>query len=350
MNKKREAYDSQTLHRVLILGNGFDLAVGRRTIYKDFYDSKYCPKDYPAPLIKYLNERLGKELDKVRWLDLENALQEFAKEPSKDDYYSKDEEKIVKYYRTYSDFPQGEPQFWGDMVQNMLKEGKLQPSPSGGDPIFPYSDDYFKYTREQRDEIALKMIEKGLADYLDEVGERAHVQEAYVLGLLRNFLEDDNASVYSFNYTKVGSLITADTLKIREYDAKVQYMHGSLQDGHVIIGAKDGDYGDYDFVQKAFDSQFNPPRLLKNLMEADEVIIYGHSLGDCDSQYFEPYFKYLVTNFDNKDRKITIYTYDDASEIQLKKNLNRLTGNNLRSLYNNAFQIIKTCDSANCGR
>lgn len=340
--QNREAYDNQTLRRVLILGNGFDLEVGRRTIYKDFYDSKYCPKDYPAPLIKYLNEKLGKDLEKVRWLDLENALQEFAKEPAKEDYYTKEEEKVVKYYRTYSDFPQGEPQFWFDMVQNMVKEGKLQRSESGGDISFPYHDEYFKYTREQREENALKKIEEGLAKYLNEVGEKAHVQDTRVIDLLRDFLEDDNSSVYSFNYTKIGSLITDDEEKVKEYDAKVQYMHGSLQDGHVIIGAKDGDYGDYDFVQKAFDSQFNPPRLLKNLLEADEVIIYGHSLGDCDSQYFEPYFKYLVTHFDNNNRKITIYTYDDASEIQLKKNLNKLTGNNLRSLYNNEFQIIKT--------
>lgn len=340
--QNREAYDNQTLRRVLILGNGFDLEVGRRTIYKDFYDSKYCPKDYPAPLIKYLNEKLGKDLEKVRWLDLENALQEFAKEPAKEDYYTKEEEKVVKYYRTYSDFPQGEPQFWFDMVQNMVKEGKLQRSESGSDISFPYHDEYFKYTREQREENALKKIEEGLAKYLNEVGEKAHVQDTRVIDLLRDFLEDDNSSVYSFNYTKIGSLITDDVEKVKEYDAKVQYMHGSLQDGHVIIGAKDGDYGDYDFVQKAFDSQFNPPRLLKNLLEADEVIIYGHSLGDCDSQYFEPYFKYLVTHFDNNNRKITIYTYDDASEIQLKKNLNKLTGNNLRSLYNNEFQIIKT--------
>ena len=36
--------------RVLIIGNGFDLDLGRKTTYKDFYNSEYCPKKYPAPL------------------------------------------------------------------------------------------------------------------------------------------------------------------------------------------------------------------------------------------------------------------------------------------------------------
>ena len=42
---------------VLILGNGFDLDLGLKTSYKDFWESEYCPKDYPAPLIRHLNSR-----------------------------------------------------------------------------------------------------------------------------------------------------------------------------------------------------------------------------------------------------------------------------------------------------
>ena len=37
---------------VLILGNGFDLDLGLKTSYKDFWESEFCPKDYPAPLIQ----------------------------------------------------------------------------------------------------------------------------------------------------------------------------------------------------------------------------------------------------------------------------------------------------------
>lgn len=41
---------------VLILGNGFDLDLGLKTSYKDFWESDYCPKKYPAPLIRHLKQ------------------------------------------------------------------------------------------------------------------------------------------------------------------------------------------------------------------------------------------------------------------------------------------------------
>lgn len=37
---------SEPRKKVVILGNGFDLDLGLKTLYKDFWESKYCPKDY----------------------------------------------------------------------------------------------------------------------------------------------------------------------------------------------------------------------------------------------------------------------------------------------------------------
>ena len=57
---------------VLIIGNGFDIALKRKTSYKNFYESKYCPKWYSAPLIAYLNGWTDKnELDDIKWMDME---------------------------------------------------------------------------------------------------------------------------------------------------------------------------------------------------------------------------------------------------------------------------------------
>lgn len=64
---------------VLILGNGFDLDLGLETSYKDFWKSEFCPKDYPAPLIHHLNQRWEKNIDAVKWYDLENELLAYYK-------------------------------------------------------------------------------------------------------------------------------------------------------------------------------------------------------------------------------------------------------------------------------
>lgn len=42
---------------VLIIGNVFDLDLGLKTSYKDFWESEFCPRDYPAPIIDHLNKR-----------------------------------------------------------------------------------------------------------------------------------------------------------------------------------------------------------------------------------------------------------------------------------------------------
>ncbi|MBP5517465.1 MAG: hypothetical protein J6X91_02220 [Bacteroidales bacterium] len=48
---------SESRKIVLVIGNGFDLDLGLKTSYKDFWESEFCPKDYPSPLIRHLNSQ-----------------------------------------------------------------------------------------------------------------------------------------------------------------------------------------------------------------------------------------------------------------------------------------------------
>ena len=340
----------QIINRILILGNGFDLAVGRRTTYKDFYDSEYCPKDYPAPLIKYLNEKKWENgLENVRWLDLETALQEYAMKPSKDDYYSKEEISALsthfrypdkyKYLDGFSTLAERDEKIQHErIIANLTRENRLPSEES----IF----DEAKKERMTREQIALSEIEQGLSAYLlNEEKTKYCGQGKNAVDLLKRYLKDNYSSIYSFNYTHIGDLLEpSNVLERIAYDAKIHYMHGSLNCGHVIIGAKDGDYGDYDFIQKSFDEEYKSSTLLADMQEANEVDIYGHSLGDCDSQYFKLFFNGLVSEQqeNNKNKKrITIYTYDKNSEIQIKKNLNKLTDYRLSWLYSKCNVEIK---------
>ena len=65
---------------VIIIGNGFDLFLGRKTKYSDFYKSDiYCPKDFPAPLIDYLNQwQPTRGLNDVKWFDFETELYNYS--------------------------------------------------------------------------------------------------------------------------------------------------------------------------------------------------------------------------------------------------------------------------------
>ncbi len=336
---------------VLILGNGFDLAVGRRTTYKDFYKSKYCPVDYPAPLIKFLNGRWDEnDLENVRWLDMENALQEYAQNPPQDDYYTKDEgEAVSRYYSVnatinpYFNFenipdrgPFSETENFLMIISKLIREKRLQDKNKDFDKFLKNYGEYFSKKRLTRDREALSKIKEGLSSYLKEEGEKiSRTSDKKAISLLSYYLNytNGNSSIYSFNYTSIDDLIEGE--KGKNYNKKIHYMHGSLKDNHVIIGTKDGTYDKYDFLQKAFDKKYNPPSLLNDMQWAHRIDIYGHSLGDCDSQYFGYFFESVITGNlpTNKKKTINIYTYDDDSEILIKKNLNILTKNKLSYLY-----------------
>ena len=57
-------------NRLLILGNGFDLSLGRETRYSDFAKSRFWPENLKSELFSYLEEKANLE----RWFDLESEL------------------------------------------------------------------------------------------------------------------------------------------------------------------------------------------------------------------------------------------------------------------------------------
>ena len=88
----------------------------------------------------------------------------------------------------------------------------------------------------------------------------------------------------------------------------------------------------YDYLQKCITSD-NPPQLGKSLYASDEVIIFGHSLGENDDSYFEDYFRRLLSE-QQLDCKLTLFTKDSSSETNLKRAIQRLTNRRLTSLRN----------------
>lgn len=90
---------------VLILGNGFDLDLGLKTRYSDFWKSDFCPKRYPAPLIHHLNQCWKDSIEAVKWYDLENELLNYYKSiPNPKiglDIITDEEKALLKEFTTY---------------------------------------------------------------------------------------------------------------------------------------------------------------------------------------------------------------------------------------------------------
>lgn len=338
---------SESRKIVLVLGNGFDLDLGLKTSYKDFWASEFCPKEYPAPLIFHLNSHWPNNLEAVKWYDLENELYYYAKNAvstgHRKDIITESERKFLEIVKPeyicfglYNDD-------YSDQMNSLLQKGIIVEDLTYIHRYrIPYQEDLLK-SPVKRDTIALERIKKGLCEYLKQIElpkeEQNTVAYNVLLSLLKTAETDEFVEIFTFNYTPVRRLGYALD------EVPVHYMHGCCDDGNVIIGTRDDTEieGDYAFLQKALDPTFYPPQLVGSLQAADEVIIFGHSIGENDRQYFKAFFKQQTDYSHTKGKDITIFTRDRSSEVQIKLALQNMTDGNLSTLFGlNRVRIIKS--------
>lgn len=271
---------------VVILGNGFDLGLGLKTSYKDFANSKYWPfcsnkKWEPRSLAYFLNE---KKNEPNSWFDVEELLATYAKSKKRS---SKEQAK-----RDYEEFC---------LLAKALGA----------------------YLQEQEDIFCTNM------------SENMHAKRATSAHLfLQNFIDKD-VNIYSFNYTNTYRL--ANTI-ILNFQHNICHIHGSLKENNIILGT--GDQQDFHPSCFRFYKSANPnyksTSLVEDLMQADEVYIFGHSLGRNDHDYFYDFFQKCIKaqhTAEDKKVKIRIFTWDEESEIEIKRQLRVLTDKHLIGLY-----------------
>jgi hypothetical protein len=331
---------------VLILGNGFDLDLGLKTSYKDFWESKFCPKEYPAPLIHHLNRCWPDNLDAVKWYDLENELLNYyagipnPKLPQ--DIISEEERRFLEDFKAYK-VGYGIYNDQMGILQSLFEKRIIVHSNNVLCPVdAPYQIDCSR-TPQERDERALKLIKEGLCKYLRSIDKPLPKNDTMAFQLLLTIAKAGEAGdfieIFTFNYTQV-PYIGKDVKGI-----PIHYMHGCCEDGKIIVGTRDDTsmVHEYDFLQKVMDDTFTPPDIVSALKDADEVIIFGHSLGENDRQYFAPFFLRQADE-DNTTRKdITIFTRDSKSKVEIKRALQKMTNGKLSALYSiNQPVIIRT--------
>lgn len=317
---------------VLILGNGFDLDLGLKTSYKDFWESNFCPKDYPAPLIHHLNQCWPGQLEKVKWYDLENELYNYYKGTQNKpiDVITKDERAFIAYfYETELAFTI--PAQYGKQAKSLWEKGFLKRGAPVTRYFFPYGKDLLE-TPIWRDMEALRRIKIGLCDYLKSIDLESINDAAISLEVLSSVVEAKQngqiVSIYTFNYTPLPYGYEG------AYPNMTHHVHGTCNKGNIIVGTQDvGDYSDsYDFLEKSMDPCFNPPQIVAGMLEADDVIVFGHSIGENDRQYFKSFFTRQVNYESAIQKDITFFTLDDQSELEIKRSLQKMTNHSLSTL------------------
>jgi hypothetical protein len=125
----------------------------------------------------------------------------------------------------------------------------------------------------------------------------------------------------------------------------VTFVHGSLRDNDIVLGC-DLQEGEQVNRQLSFMYKYNQLKkanhIARNILEAKEIIFFGHSINEMDFGYFKEFFK-VASASPIPIRHLTIITYDDESERNIKDNI-RNQGISVSDLYSNlwTFDIIKT--------
>ena len=123
------------------------------------------------------------------------------------------------------------------------------------------------------------------------------------------------------------------------------YVHGSLKDNDIVLGC-DLQEGEQVNRQLSFMYKYNQLKkanhIARNILEAKEIIFFGHSINEMDFCYFKEFFK-VASASPNPIRHLTIITYDDESERNIKDNI-RNQGISVSDIYSNlwTFDFIHT--------
>ena len=297
----KDPFQNYTPKTVLVIGNGFDLSLKMKTSYHDFAGSKFWPfaakEKYAESSLPYF---LNNNYDKAKsWFDLEELLAIYA---SSNNVENKSDSSFIEKDKDYFNI----------LVSSLT--------------------DYLKH--EQDD-----FVERMRKIHGARAASLAHI-------LLETLRKKEDFSIFSFNYTNLRLLARQ---LILDFDADIHYVHGSLRDNDIILGAGDSrllDDNYFDFY-KSVNERYKSNNLIEELSDADEVYIFGHSLAKNDHDYFSEFFDKAIHErkgiFHNRKLKLRIFTKDTKSSLEIKKQIMVLTNHHLTGLYAHCdFKVYKT--------
>ena len=285
----------------VILGNGFDLDLGLPSKYSNFIESDEWKKIAKIPL-GYLGDKnyerhsLIRHLqkaayDKENWFDIEEEIHKFVLEHQ--DCTSRDSENIQREFG------------W---------------------------------------------LRKALADYLKRVSEGLNnkAEEKRLAYQLLFELQKCPKSINEicFNYTNPHLFLKVST----HYRKCIfTYVHGNLEKDDIVLGC---DIQEHEEVNRnlSFMNKYNQlnkaNHVAINILEAKEIVFFGHSVNEMDFGYFREFFK-AASAAPKPIRHLTIITYDEESERNIKDNI-RNQGISVTDLYNNLWTFMYTRGQERC--
>ena len=190
--------------------------------------------------------------------------------------------------------------------------------------------DLSKYDSEQDAidyiESSFNQVRNALNEYLIGIDYSSIVTQSTAIDAIKAIKNGRNCVVYNFNYTNLS--------RLNEYiggapSYTVHYIHGTLEEKSIVLGFENIElrYPLLDFMIKFQSDYYKPSDIRKDLEEAEEVLIFGHTLGCTDHSYFIDFFQREADPNTRKDIPISIVTLDAESRRLINREINEMTEN-----------------------
>lgn len=292
------------MNNVLIIGNGFDLDLGLKTSYYDFYNSEHWVKEHET--ISFLSKMNRSSRFKVLYnnMDTSSLFTMLENNPVED---WNEMERIIEDFAKACDKEEDQD----SKIQTHLYE--------------------------------LQTLSERSLDFIKAAMQEAKpAKESAAARVLKAASKRPSAIIYNFNLTDLKEL--GETISIDEI-LDYRNVHGSVNT-HAIIGAgnKTQLSGEYDVFKKMFAKGYRSHTISQSMEQADNIIIFGHSLSDQDSVYFKDFFMKATDADSSMMKRITIVTKDDNSRHCIIRNLEKLTDGKTAELFQNNIVRIFTTD------
>lgn len=288
---------------VYLIGNGFDLDLGIDSSYSTYYRSKYfidlCNK---SPVASYIKDLIEKDY-KENWVDFEEAIKIYCINVLGNES-AMDNERLIKF----QNLREFEEHF--KEIRNSIAD--------------------FLSEQASRVDLSITPDTKNSVLIAKEIVDRFERTSNLSGGLIS---ENNNVKIITFNYTDTltklieiearkkwavsngfGEKFTNNFQKIKD---SIVHIHGSLEADNIILGIEDV----VDIIPKETfivrkSIHVDYTKFSLGLMsKANNVTIFGHSLGTSDEMYFKKLFTlWKQTPSNNNKRKITIYHKKDPKQ------------------------------------
>lgn len=178
-----------------------------------------------------------------------------------------------------------------------------------------------------------KSLSSSLKEYLLYYVDYSNINAYSNAFKLIKALEKRKLLLLNFNYTDSIHKVTKNYVTDSFHHIQI---HGNTLEDNIIFGVEDSAdiHPSHIFLKKSVNDNFNTIDFSHTLLNTNNIIFFGHALGETDHSYFDDFFRRTVLSYEDiiKKRNLIIFHYGEDDKNNFYAQLDKLTYSKIGTL------------------